>query len=174
MRELRRRGGRNSTLSAVCFVQRNARTKLTTSKRAPPPRAAAPRPSLRALLCEQVGGVPGARRARRVRRKSEAVEHEPNGCGVGDFTEDAQPAAAPGAGQDVHVERTTEQAGPVHARRRGVESLSISAASVEARMRQMRKVYRRHMVKRGLWPDMPSLQVVASSPGAVARLRSVA
>jgi DNA-directed RNA polymerase specialized sigma24 family protein len=54
------------------------------------------------------------------------------------------------------------------------EALSLTAASVEARMRQMRKVYRRRMVKLALWPDMPPLRVVASNPGTIGRLRSVA
>lgn len=54
------------------------------------------------------------------------------------------------------------------------EGLSLTAASVEARMRQMRKVYRRRMVKLGLWPDMTPLRILASSPGAIGRLRRVA
>ena len=41
-------------------------------------------------------------------------------------------------------------------------------------MRQMRKVYRRRMVKLGLWPDMPPLRVVAVNSGAIGRLRRVA
>jgi RNA polymerase sigma factor (sigma-70 family) len=54
------------------------------------------------------------------------------------------------------------------------EALSLTADSVESRMRQMRKVYRRRMVKLALWPDMPLLRVVASNPGTIGRLRSVA
>jgi DNA-directed RNA polymerase specialized sigma24 family protein len=54
------------------------------------------------------------------------------------------------------------------------EALALTADSVESRMRQMKKVYRRRMVKLGLWPDMAPLRVVASTPQAVARLRSVA
>ncbi|HEX8791493.1 MAG TPA: sigma-70 family RNA polymerase sigma factor [Polyangiaceae bacterium] len=54
------------------------------------------------------------------------------------------------------------------------EPLKLTAACVRARMRQMRKVYRRRMVKLGLWPDMPPLRVVAVNSGAIGRLRRVA
>jgi hypothetical protein len=54
------------------------------------------------------------------------------------------------------------------------EERSLTADSVESRMRQMKKARRRRMVNLGLWPDMAPLRVVASNPGAVGRLRSVA
>jgi hypothetical protein len=38
----------------------------------------------------------------------------------------------------------------------------------------MKKVYRRRMVKRGMWPRMDLRWVVSSTPGVVAALREAA
>jgi DNA-directed RNA polymerase specialized sigma24 family protein len=54
------------------------------------------------------------------------------------------------------------------------ESLGITADIAEWRMRTMRKRYRKHMVKLGLWPTRAPLHLVVSKPGAMARLRTVA
>jgi len=61
----------------------------------PPPRAGGACPSVPTLVCEEVGGVPRARRARRVGGKAEALEHEPNRWRVGHLAEHAQPIDAP-------------------------------------------------------------------------------
>jgi DNA-directed RNA polymerase specialized sigma24 family protein len=52
--------------------------------------------------------------------------------------------------------------------------LRISADSVKARMRQMRKVYRRRMVELKMWPGMDLLKLVSSTPHAAAMLREAA
>jgi predicted RNA-binding protein YlxR (DUF448 family) len=41
-------------------------------------------------------------------------------------------------------------------------------------MRRMKKVLRRRMVKRGMWPGKDLLRVVSSTPGVVAPLREAA
>jgi DNA-directed RNA polymerase specialized sigma24 family protein len=54
------------------------------------------------------------------------------------------------------------------------QDLAITKDSAEARMRQMKKVYRRRMVELGMWPGMDLLRVVSSTPGVVAALREAA
>ncbi len=54
------------------------------------------------------------------------------------------------------------------------QSLAITKDSAEARMRQMKKVYRRRMVKLGTWSGMNLPRVVCSTPGVVAALREAA
>jgi DNA-directed RNA polymerase specialized sigma24 family protein len=54
------------------------------------------------------------------------------------------------------------------------QALAITKESAEARMRQMKKVWRRRLVKLGMWPGMDLLKVVSSAPGAVGTLREAA
>jgi hypothetical protein len=54
------------------------------------------------------------------------------------------------------------------------QALAITKDSAEARMRQMKKVYRRRMVKLAMWPGKDLLKVVCSTPSVVAALREAA
>jgi hypothetical protein len=54
------------------------------------------------------------------------------------------------------------------------QALKITKASAEARMRQMKKVWRRRMVDLGMWRGRRLLKVVSSNPGVVAALREAA
>lgn len=72
-------------------------------------------------VAKQVRGVPRAGGMWRFSRKAQALEHEPNGLGLRDFSEDTESPTAPGTVEHVRLERTPKQCGPVYAQRRRVE-----------------------------------------------------
>jgi len=74
--------------------------------------------SVGGAVVEQVGRISRARRARRLRWKAEALEHEADGVRLGHLAEHAQTTSALGTCESVHLECALQKARPIHAVRR--------------------------------------------------------